>query len=180
MDYLQKNMKHLTKYKLFESESDFRDLYNDIDVLESFKENLETIGIGVNVYTRVHGSPVNYIGFKNLEEFKSYLITSKNTDTITYSINFSKDKGSKKNLDEVKEAIEELKGKLSAFSYCRIDSLSIKSDSVHSEQFMNQVIGSSKKLNKNQKYENKYVITEYETITGSIQLSNLFKSRPPL
>jgi hypothetical protein len=45
---------------------------------------------------------------------------------------------------------------------------------------MNQVRGSSKKLNKNQKYENKYVITEYETITGSIQLSNLFKSRPPL
>jgi hypothetical protein len=164
-------MKHLKKYN--ESTSS---VYYDIDIIESFLEGLEEIGFISRVIINLHHK---YAPGQELERFQSLYDAKKYMDqntssigTISYIISFnnfgSKDiksikkrKGSSEDYQNMKDLIDVFKSRISEFTNCVINNITISNDTKYHEQ----------------RSKGTFVIDEKFTITGQLNLTNIAKSR---
>lgn len=165
-------MKHLRRY----NESIDKSVHSDIDVIESFLEGLEDVGFTSNVFVFL-----NVVGVASQEKFQNIYDAKKFMDqnptkigTTSYNISFnnygmvSTDKrrrktreGSANDYSNMKEVLESFKLKISEFTNCVVNNISIENDTKYREQ----------------RSGGKSVIQEYFTISGQMNLSNSAKKR---
>jgi hypothetical protein len=156
-------MKHLNTFKIFESID--KSILSDIDVIDSFFDDLSDDGFQTHITIRFYevGKPGESTLVNDTVSALDYFSKNGVVGTINYHIGISKSKGTVDDYALLKKHIESFRGRILDFTYCRIDNLSIDCGYKHREIFSN----------KNEVYH----IHTYNHTSANINVSNVQSKR---